>query len=100
MGSVDLQADTITDQEIKEPSLYNVVMHNDDVTTFEFVIYVLQEVFNKQFQDSLIIAQAIHEKGQQVIDTFTKEVALQKVDEASSIARINGFPLVLTAEEN
>ena len=98
--SVDLQEETITDVFIKTPSLYNVVLHNDDKTTFEFVIVILQEIFNKSFQDALIITQDVHEKGKQIVDTYTKEVALQKVNEATTAARQYGFPLIVTAEEN
>lgn len=93
------QEDTLTEIKIKEPSMYNVILHNDDQTTFDFVINVLQQVFNKEFQDALMLAQDVHEKGMRVVETYTKEVATEKVNETTMYARAYGFPLLVTAEE-
>jgi ATP-dependent Clp protease adaptor protein ClpS len=85
--------------EVKEPGKYKVVLHNDDKTTFDFVIFILTEVFNKSMKEAAEITMFVHEKGQAVAGIYTYQIAEMKIDESITLARRAGFPLTLTAEE-
>lgn len=94
----DSMQDTLTEIKVEVPSMYKVILHNDERTTFEFVIMLLQEVFHKSFNDSVIITTLIHEKGSGIAGIYTKEVANEKVHECMSISNAHGYPLLVTAE--
>lgn len=85
--------------EIKEPGKYKVILHNDDKTTFDFVIFILTTVFNKSLKDATQLTLHVHERGQAVAGIYTYQIAEMKVEESVTLARRAGFPLVLTAEE-
>ena len=61
--------------EVKEPPLYQVILLNDDYTPMEFVVYVLQTVFNHTHEQSTKIMMAVHTKGMGVCGIFSKEIA-------------------------
>ena len=85
---------------VKIPPLYNVVLHNDDKTTFEFVILILSTIFYKTIEEPVNLAHHIHENGSAVVGgPYTHEIALEKVNETISLARANGFPLQASLEE-
>ena len=71
LGSAVLEKDT----ELKEPPLYQVILINDDYTPMEFVVYVLQTVFNHTHEKSTQIMMAVHTKGKGVCGIFSKEIA-------------------------
>jgi ATP-dependent Clp protease adaptor protein ClpS len=77
---------------------WNVIMHNDDFTTMEFVIYALKRFFNKDEDTAVHLTLEIHKKGSTVVGTFTRDVAETKVDIVMQCAKENGHPLRLTAE--
>lgn len=83
----------------KEPSRYNVIMHNDDVTTMDFVVMVLVRIFRKSEQDAEIIMLKIHNEGSAIVGTYYKDIATSKVRYTTNLARNNGYPLRLTIEE-
>lgn len=83
----------------KEPSMYDVIMHNDDVTTMEFVIMVLIRVFHKKPADAERLMLKIHHEGSAVAGTYTKDIAQSKADLTMRMARAEGFPLKVTLEE-
>ena len=87
------------DLRLQEPRKHKVIMHNDDKTTFDFVIVVLQTVFYKSLQESAELAAHIDMSGAAIVGTYTKEVAAEKVAESISFARLNNFPLMVTHEE-
>jgi len=87
-------------QKVKKPSMYNVILHNDDKTSFEFVIGILTYVFHKDIEEAAEITTNVHINGQGVAGTYTQEIAEQKVQETVSLAKANGFPLVATCEPN
>lgn len=90
--------ETQTTTKLKAPSLYKVVLLNDDFTPFDFVIRVLGEIFDKTYAEADVIAQQIHSQGKGVVGTYTKEVADQKVYETSSAAKRFGHPLAAKVE--
>lgn len=93
--SSERQGQTITKEkiEVKKPSMYTIVIFNDDYTTMEFVIEVLNVFFKKDKMESTAIMLEIHERGKSSVGIFTKEVAESKVDKITRHARKMGHPL-------
>lgn len=84
----------------KEPSAYNVILHNDDYTTMDFVVHILMSIFRKDEIDAEELMMKVHVEGSAVAGTYTKDIAESKRDKATKEARMNGFPLILTVEED
>lgn len=89
---------TIRREKLKRPSLYKVVMHNDDYTTMEFVIHVLQKFFNKNVTEAHNIMMEVHTQGFGICGIYTFEVAESKVAKVIKYARENGHPLKCSSE--
>lgn len=88
-----------TQFKVPEPSLYNVIMHNDDVTTMDFVVWVLQRVFRKSEADAETVMMKIHTEGAAVVGTYFKDIAESKAHYTMQLAQANNFPLKLTTEK-
>ncbi len=86
------------DIEYKEPTLYKVILHNDDYTTMEFVINILIEVFRKSLAEAEELTLTVHKSQRAVVGIYTKEVAEVKVDRTIKRAKSVGFPLLCTLE--
>ncbi|MCQ2244243.1 MAG: ATP-dependent Clp protease adaptor ClpS [Bacteroidaceae bacterium] len=84
---------------IKEPTMYAVLMLNDDFTTMEFVVEVLRTVFFHDAAQSEKLMLDIHNNGQCIVGTYTYDVAQSKVQRATTMAREEGFPLRLKIKE-
>ncbi len=89
---------TIRKEKLQAPRMYKVLMHNDDYTTMEFVILVLQKYFNKNFNEAQAIMLEVHTRGFGVCGIFTFEVAETKASKVVKYARDNGHPLKCTIE--
>lgn len=87
------------EEEVREPRMYRVLLHNDDYTTMEFVVKVLVVVFHKQENEATQIMLSVHEKGVGVCGEYTAEVAEVKVSLVHRLARENGYPLKCSMEE-
>lgn len=87
-----------TTRQTKEPKKFKVVVCNDDVTTMEFVIVMLVDIFNHTSIQAINLTMDIHEKGSAVAGIYTYEIAEQKAFEAIELARLNDFPLVVKVE--
>jgi ATP-dependent Clp protease adaptor protein ClpS len=85
------------DPEIKEPPLYQVVLINDDYSPMEFVVYVLQTVFNHTHEKSTEIMMAVHSKGKGVCGIFSKEIAEMSY-EVNNMAKHHEHPLLSEIE--
>jgi ATP-dependent Clp protease adaptor protein ClpS len=85
--------------EVRKPSLYKVIMHNDDYTTMEFVVEVLRNIFNKGATEATKIMLDVHKKGAGVAGIYPYDIALTKVNQAHVEAAENGFPLKLSLKE-
>jgi len=85
--------------ELKEPSLYHVVLLNDDYTPMEFVVIILEQFFSKGREDATRIMLNVHTKGKGVCGTYTREVAEAKAAHVNDFARENNHPLLCTMEE-
>lgn len=80
------------------PRLYRVLLHNDDYTTMEFVVHVLVRFFGKSETEAARIMLEVHHAGSGVAGTYTRDVAETRVEQVTSEARREGFPLLLTTE--
>jgi ATP-dependent Clp protease adaptor protein ClpS len=86
-------------EKTKRPEMFKVVLLNDDYTTMEFVVLVLQAVFNKPRDEANRIMLQVHLEGRGTCGTYTYEIAETKVSAVHQMARENGFPLMATIEE-
>jgi ATP-dependent Clp protease adaptor protein ClpS len=86
-------------EKTKLPEMFKVVLLNDDYTTMEFVVEVLETVFSKSTPEAYRIMMMVHIKGKGVCGTYTYEIAETKVSTVHEMARDNGFPLRATIEE-
>lgn len=85
-------------KKVQKPKRWKVIFHNDDYTTREFVIEVLQRYFDKDESEATYIMLSVHYKGAGIAGLYPKDVAETKVDQVSKHARKSGFPLRVTAE--
>ena len=83
----------------KKPRLYKVLLLNDDYTPMDFVIYVLEQYFNKSRSEATGIMLQVHRSGIGICGVFTYEVAETKVSQVMNIARQNEHPLQCTMEK-
>ena len=85
--------------EVREPSMFRVLLHNDDYTTMEFVVEILITVFNKSPEEAVEVMLNVHRKGIGICGVYTYEVSETKVNIVHVLARENGFPLKCTMEK-
>jgi ATP-dependent Clp protease adaptor protein ClpS len=88
-----------TRPKTKKPALYKVILHNDDYTTMEFVVEVLESIFNKSPAEAHRIMMQVHTQGLGVCGAYPFEVAETKVALVHDQARQRGFPLRASLEE-
>ena len=90
---------TETEKKTKQPPLYKVLLHNDDYTTMEFVVYILQTVFHHDATKATQVMLHVHRQGTGVAGVYTYEVAEAKVSRAEGLAQKHEFPLKCSMEE-
>ena len=86
-------------QLVKEPKRYHVIMHNDDYTPMDFVVQVLLEVFNKKRDAAVMLMMTVHKGGKACVGTYSYDIAMTKIRTVTELARKEGYPFRLTAEE-
>ena len=91
---------TETRPKLKKPSLYRVLILNDDYTPMEFVVYVLERFFGKSRDDATRIMLLVHQNGVGVCGVFTYEVAETKVAQVVETSRRHQHPLQCTMEKD
>ena len=98
----DLDTGVLLESKLKtkKPSMYNVLLLNDDYTPMEFVIIVLEGIFNKKQEEATQIMLHVHKNGAGVCGTFTYEVAESKCKAVMDIAKKNEHPLQCTMEKS
>jgi ATP-dependent Clp protease adaptor protein ClpS len=89
---------TIKKVKLQKPRMYKVIMHNDDYTTMEFVVLVLQKFFSKSSSEAHTIMLEVHTRGFGICGIYTHEVAESKVAKVTKFARENGHPLKCSTE--
>lgn len=95
----DVGVITLTKPKTKKPSLYKVLLLNDDYTPMEFVVHVLEQFFSKNREEAYRIMLHVHQKGVGVCGVYTFEVAETKVTQVMDFAQQNGHPLQCTMEK-
>ena len=97
----DRDTEVLTEQETKleKPKLFKVILHNDDFTTMDFVVFILQYVFNRSDADALTIMLRVHNEGVGVAGIYPYEIAKTKADKTINLAKAREFPLLCTVEE-
>src|SRR4026207_545305 len=104
MGSTrpDTRESTLTesrpDQQVQRPRLWRVLLHNDDYTTQEFVVWVLETVFRKPRAEAFTIMMSVHRSGLGVAGVYTHDVAETKLRATQQMAEEQEFPLLVTME--
>ncbi len=99
-GGVGSAVATQVKPKVAKPSLYRVLLLNDDYTPMEFVVYVLERFFNKSREDATRIMLHVHQHGVGVCGLFTYEVAETKVAQVVDAARRHQHPLQCTMEKD
>jgi len=91
----------ITDnrQKTEEPPMYKVLLHNDDYTTMDFVVLVLEVIFHKDQQEATKIMLNVHKQGVGIAGVFTRDVAETKVAIVHDMALKNEHPLKCSIEK-
>ncbi|MEM7403215.1 MAG: ATP-dependent Clp protease adaptor ClpS [Myxococcota bacterium] len=95
LGGVQFSEES-SESELKEPRWFDVIMHNDDYTTQEFVVHVLCNFFYKGPATAHKIMLRVHNQGKAVVNCYPKDVAQSKVDKVMEYARCNDMPLTLS----
>jgi len=90
---------TESEKKLKPPPMYKVLLHNDDYTTMEFVIEILQTVFHRAHTEAVQIMLHVHRTGLGVAGVYTYEVAETKIAVVEGMARRREFPLKCSLEE-
>ena len=86
-------------EKLKAPSMFKVLLLNDDYTPMEFVVMVIQEYFNKDHETATRIMLQVHLVGKGICGVFTRDVAATKVHQVIELSREAGHPLQCTMEE-
>ena len=96
----EFESDVLTDQDIdvKEPKPYHVVLYNDNYTTMEFVVFVLETIFHHPRPIAEVIMLDVHQKGKGVAGTYTRDIAETKALQTRTLAKEHHFPLKCVAE--
>ena len=89
---------TRPEKKLKRPTLYKVLFHNDDYTTREFVVFVLQTVFYHDEATATRIMWLVHTTGVGVAGVYTHEIAEMKARKVESLARESEYPLRVSVE--
>jgi ATP-dependent Clp protease adaptor protein ClpS len=94
----DLLSDSGIDERLQAPRLWRVLLHNDDFTTQEFVVWVLETVFQKDPAEARAIMLHVHLSGVGVAGLYTRDVAETKQKATQRLAEQQEFPLLVTVE--
>ena len=86
-------------KEPQKPGQFAVVLHNDDFTPMEFVVYILQEIFHHPSERAEQIMLSVHKEGMGIAGVYRAEIAEQKAHDTAEEAKENQYPLKITIEE-
>jgi ATP-dependent Clp protease adaptor protein ClpS len=93
-----IQTDSEADEQVDQPRLWKVLLHNDDFTTQEFVVWVLESIFHLAHADAFAIMMHVHQQGVGVAGLYTRDVAETKVKATQQLAEQLEYPLLVTIE--
>jgi ATP-dependent Clp protease adaptor protein ClpS len=87
-----------SDQQVERPRLWRVLLHNDDYTTQDFVVWVLETIFQKDRGEAFQIMMSVHQSGIGIAGIYTHDVAETKLKSTRNLAEEHEFPLLVTME--
>jgi ATP-dependent Clp protease adaptor protein ClpS len=98
---IDNGTDVLTETKVRleKPKLFKVLLHNDDFTTMEFVVFVLEYVFKKTEHEAIAIMLKVHNEGVGIAGVYPYDIAYMKSQKAMNLARAREYPLLVTVEE-
>mgnify|MGYP001259468047 CR=1 FL=1 len=97
---VQEKGETTSREVVQEPPLYKVLLHNDDYTTMDFVVMILQTVFQKNTEEATRIMLNVHHQGIGIAGIYTREIAETKVAVVHQMAKQHHFPLRCSLEKD
>ena len=86
------------DQKLQRPRLWRVLLHNDDYTTQDFVVWILETIFHKPSAEALAIMLSVHQSGMGLAGIYTHDIAETKLAATKQLAEEHEFPLLVTME--
>ncbi|MEP6901701.1 MAG: ATP-dependent Clp protease adaptor ClpS [Actinomycetota bacterium] len=101
LPDIEHDGEVLTESETKleKPKLYKVILHNDDFTTQEFVVFILQHVFLRSDIEAFTIMLKVHNEGIGIAGIYSYEVANMKAEKAMNLSKAHEYPLLCTVEE-
>jgi len=87
-----------SEQKLERPRMWRVLLHNDDYTTQDFVVWVLESIFHKGRGEAIAIMMSVHRSGMGVAGVYTHDVAETKLKATRQLAEEHEFPLLVTME--
>ena len=94
----DVLTQSRTVEKVQSPAMWRVLLHNDDYTTQEFVVWILETVFNKSQAEAQAIMLQVHQSGLGIAGIYTRDVAETKVNATKRLAEQHEYPLLVTME--
>lgn len=94
-----ITSDSDVSSELKEPGLFNVLLHNDDYTSMDFVVDVLVSIFRKNSVEASKIMMEVHKKGAGIAGIYPYDIGITKVQEVKRRAKEEKYPLLCTLEK-
>ena len=91
--------ETRTKTKLKKPRMYKVLLHNDDYTTMEFVVFILQGIFHHSESEAMQIMLHVHKNGIGVAGVYTREIAETRIAQVEALARQHEYPLRCSMDE-
>jgi len=88
-----------SEEKTEEPPLYKVLLHNDDFTTMEFVVWVLESIFNMPEDQAVQVMLNVHLRGIGIAGVYTYEIAETKIEQTTALAQEHEYPLLVTMEK-
>ncbi len=98
VGLPEVKTKTKKKTKLQKPKLFRVVLHNDDYTTMDFVVFILESIFLHPKADAVRIMLKVHNEGKGTAGIYPYEIAVTKAEKAMSLARSKEFPLLCTVE--
>src|SRR3954469_11141978 len=98
LPDIEREGDVLTESETKleKPKLFKVLLHNDDFTTMEFVVFVLEYVFNRSGPEAFTVMLQVHNDGIGVAGIYPYEIASMKAEKTMNLAKASEYPLLCT----
>jgi ATP-dependent Clp protease adaptor protein ClpS len=94
----DILTESHTEQEVALPRMWRVLLHNDDYTTQDFVVWILETIFHKPRPEAFTVMMSVHRSGIGIAGVYTYDVAETKTKQTKQLAEQHEFPLLVTME--